>query len=490
MPPQPDPFWLCHECGAQMRPINRDGVNHCASCDGEFLEILDQEINPDPYHELPPQPPVRPHLSPSGASASSSPDPGEGAAGGFMQSLLGGLFGAAVADGSRSSPTPDRSGNGRGGGGGHTYSFAIGDNGRASVTFGSFGGAGPMGPFGPVGGDRDDAGLESFFPGFGAPPGGYPRPSDQAPTQRPPQYPQGGPDDQMHPEDLINALMRMFMDEGAPGFGGPNGPRGAANLGDYVMTEHGFNDVLEHLMQAAGPQGPIPASEVVIKGLPRYTLTETTLAESPFKDCPVCKDDFEIGQEVMRIPCTHIFHPDCLEPWLRTNGSCPVCRFSLVPEEDANTGNTTNTASDPSQQSESQAPQPPASGDSTSGGSSIMTNVLRRLWGQSGTSNPSTPAADAHPTNPFSPPSSAPATPPAPGTPPVTAPHSGLDRPLASRHASDQNNVPPLYPATDIPEDYRQRHRDREEQLRREQQQQQQQQQQQGDGPPLHEDLD
>lgn len=56
-------------------------------------------------------------------------------------------------------------------------------------------------------------------------------------------------------------------------------------------------------MHAAGPQGPIPASDIVIKGLPRLKLTEESLEQSQFKDCPVCKDDFEVGNEVMRIPC-------------------------------------------------------------------------------------------------------------------------------------------------------------------------------------------
>lgn len=48
-------------------------------------------------------------------------------------------------------------------------------------------------------------------------------------------------------------------------------------LGDYVTTEHGFNDVLERLMQAAGPQGPLPAPDSVIDALPRFTFDEKTL---------------------------------------------------------------------------------------------------------------------------------------------------------------------------------------------------------------------
>jgi hypothetical protein len=39
----------------------------------------------------------------------------------------------------------------------------------------------------------------------------------------------------------------------------------------------GFDQVLEQLMQAAGPQGPLPASDVVIEGLPRFKVDEKAL---------------------------------------------------------------------------------------------------------------------------------------------------------------------------------------------------------------------
>lgn len=66
----------------------------------------------------------------------------------------------------------------------------------------------------------------------------------------------------------------------------------------------GFDDVLERLMQATGPQGPIPATPAVIEGLPRLTFkSEEELEKSVYKDCPVCKDDFEVGDTVMRVPC-------------------------------------------------------------------------------------------------------------------------------------------------------------------------------------------
>ncbi|KAF4381549.1 RING-H2 finger protein ATL52 isoform X2 [Cannabis sativa] len=50
------------------------------------------------------------------------------------------------------------------------------------------------------------------------------------------------------------------------------------------------------------------------------------------KRCAICLDDFERGQEVMLTPCKHMFHEDCIVPWAKSNGQCPVCRAVFGPK--------------------------------------------------------------------------------------------------------------------------------------------------------------
>ena len=45
--------------------------------------------------------------------------------------------------------------------------------------------------------------------------------------------------------------------------------------------------------------------------------------------CCVCIVDFKIGGKGMFLPCGHMFHPDCIKPWLKDNDVCPVCRKEL-----------------------------------------------------------------------------------------------------------------------------------------------------------------
>mgnify|MGYP001166723081 CR=1 FL=1 len=46
--------------------------------------------------------------------------------------------------------------------------------------------------------------------------------------------------------------------------------------------------------------------------------------------CSVCLDEFKDGDTIKKLNCNHIFHKDCLEPWLNNNRNCPLCRQNIV----------------------------------------------------------------------------------------------------------------------------------------------------------------
>lgn len=98
---------------------------------------------------------------------------------------------------------------------------------------------------------------------------------------------------------------------------------GIQNLGDYVFGEDGYNAVIAQSLNA--PSQLPPAAPEAIDALPVLELDEKTASG----ECPVCRDSFEAGKQVMRMPCGHIFCTDCLRPWLQARNTCPTCRFEL-----------------------------------------------------------------------------------------------------------------------------------------------------------------
>jgi hypothetical protein len=54
--------------------------------------------------------------------------------------------------------------------------------------------------------------------------------------------------------------------------------------------------------------------------------------KDPF-DCAVCLCEFEMDDELRLLPtCGHAFHVPCIDTWLLSNSTCPLCRGSILAE--------------------------------------------------------------------------------------------------------------------------------------------------------------
>ncbi|MCL7025215.1 hypothetical protein MKW94_022043 [Papaver nudicaule] len=75
-----------------------------------------------------------------------------------------------------------------------------------------------------------------------------------------------------------------------------------------------------------------PASKSSVESIPTVKIT-SSLLNSDSMLCAVCKDEFLVDVEAKQLPCNHIYHFDCILPWLEQHNSCPVCRFCLPTDE-------------------------------------------------------------------------------------------------------------------------------------------------------------
>jgi hypothetical protein len=68
----------------------------------------------------------------------------------------------------------------------------------------------------------------------------------------------------------------------------------------------------------------LSASE--LESLPARAATDQESAI----ECSVCLASLSAGQDVVRLPCAHIYHHACIVRWLASSRRCPFCRASAV----------------------------------------------------------------------------------------------------------------------------------------------------------------
>lgn len=58
-------------------------------------------------------------------------------------------------------------------------------------------------------------------------------------------------------------------------------------------------------------------------------IEDVTVTE---EKCPICLEQYELGEKYRRLPCEHAFHRQCVDDWLlKGRNTCPMCRRTAIP---------------------------------------------------------------------------------------------------------------------------------------------------------------
>ncbi|KXJ76860.1 hypothetical protein RP20_CCG008819 [Aedes albopictus] len=95
------------------------------------------------------------------------------------------------------------------------------------------------------------------------------------------------------------------------------------NSPDSNETEN--YEALLSLAERLGEAKPRGLARPEIDQLPSYKFNAETHTGDQ-TSCVVCMCDFEARQILRVLPCSHEFHAKCVDKWLRSNRTCPICR--------------------------------------------------------------------------------------------------------------------------------------------------------------------
>lgn len=87
---------------------------------------------------------------------------------------------------------------------------------------------------------------------------------------------------------------------------------------DYDFNELGT-------LSAEAPPRKEGVGELLLSTLP----VDTWPRGSEAQECPLCLSDYEAGERVMRLPCLHQAHEECMVKWLQRSIKCPNCKTDV-----------------------------------------------------------------------------------------------------------------------------------------------------------------
>ena len=92
----------------------------------------------------------------------------------------------------------------------------------------------------------------------------------------------------------------------------------------FMNNMMNMNDINNNISNGVDPN--------IIDSLEVSKMNDVSHLNDEKKQCLICLEDFKNGDEVIYLPCLHVFHKDCLLEWFREHNYCPICKFKLTYE--------------------------------------------------------------------------------------------------------------------------------------------------------------
>ncbi|XP_038984042.1 RING-H2 finger protein ATL46-like [Phoenix dactylifera] len=122
---------------------------------------------------------------------------------------------------------------------------------------------------------------------------------------------------------LLHLLVRFLIKKH------PSASSSSHSNGHQAAAELSGSEALQRQLQQLFHLHDSGLDQAYIDALPVFLYKEIVGAKEPF-DCAVCLSEFAANDKLRLLPfCGHAFHIICIDTWLLSNSTCPLCRGAL-----------------------------------------------------------------------------------------------------------------------------------------------------------------
>ena len=104
---------------------------------------------------------------------------------------------------------------------------------------------------------------------------------------------------------------------------------------DYVFPDH--DDISSSIFLDVVTRFGSPGSDTKeshkskIKNIGKYKKIKEDSPLLVDTTCPICLDNFKVGEYYRNLECNHCFHKKCIDRWFKKDHSdCPMCRKKII----------------------------------------------------------------------------------------------------------------------------------------------------------------
>ena len=122
---------------------------------------------------------------------------------------------------------------------------------------------------------------------------------------------------------LALAIMESQRQMMQGGYGHPDGDQQAPGVSEQakgLWKKFCYKAARDKVESRRGSYGSVAQDD---------TTAPLKIASDEEPHCSICLGEYEEGEELVKLPCSHIYHDECIRSWTQHHIRCPLCNYDL-----------------------------------------------------------------------------------------------------------------------------------------------------------------